>query len=98
MTNVLTASWFYWAIGIAIGLPLGLVLLTEWQRALRRRGSALLRPVTLLKAYLLPLGALPLRLGLFSLSHLLLYLSKILPNRQLHVYKKKEEDYLLACF
>ena len=58
MNNVFAASWFYWAIAIAIGFPLGLVLLTEWQRALRRRGSALLRPVTLLKTYLLPLGAL----------------------------------------
>jgi small-conductance mechanosensitive channel len=58
MANVFTASWFYWAIGIALGLPVGLVLLTEWERALRRRGSTLLRPVTLLKSYLLPLGAL----------------------------------------
>ncbi len=58
MTNVFSSSWFYWAVGIAIGLPLGLVALTEWQHSLRRRGSFLLHPVTLLRNYLLPLGAL----------------------------------------
>ncbi len=58
MTNVFSSSWFYWAVGIAIGLPLGLVALTEWQHALRRRGSLLVGPVTLLRNYLLPLGAL----------------------------------------
>lgn len=58
MTDVFTSAWFYWAIGIAIGLPLGLVVLTEWQHALRRRNSFLVKPVTLIRNYLLPLGAL----------------------------------------
>ncbi len=58
MADVFTSAWFYWAVGIAIGLPLGLVLLTEWQHALRRRNSFLAKPVTLLRNYLLPLGAL----------------------------------------
>ncbi len=62
MTNVFSSSWFYWAVGIAIGLPLALVALTEWQHSLRRRGSFLVRPVTLLRNYLLPLGALLLLL------------------------------------
>lgn len=57
-----TSAWFYWAVGIAIGLPIGLVALTEWQHALRRRQSFLVRPVTLLRNYLLPLGALLLLL------------------------------------
>lgn len=57
MSSLLGSSWFYWAVGIALGLPLALVLLTEWQHALRRRGSALLRPVTVLRNYLLPLSA-----------------------------------------
>jgi small-conductance mechanosensitive channel len=60
--NVFTSSWFYWAVGIAIGLPVGLVALTEWQHTLRRRESFLVRPVTLLRNYLLPLGALLLLL------------------------------------
>lgn len=58
MTDLFSSSWFYWAIGIAIGLPLGLVALTEWQHALQRKQSFLLRPVSILRNYLLPLGAL----------------------------------------
>ena len=38
-------SWFYWAVGVAIGLPIVLVVLTELQHALTRRGSYLARPV-----------------------------------------------------
>ena len=55
--------WLYWAIGIAIGLPAGLVLLTEGHVALARRGSSLARPVALLRNYLLPLGALSVLLA-----------------------------------
>jgi small-conductance mechanosensitive channel/CRP-like cAMP-binding protein len=58
MGSVLEASWFYWAVGISIGLPLALIGLTEWQHKLRRRGSSLIGPVTLLRNFLLPLGAL----------------------------------------
>ncbi|MDZ7886670.1 MAG: mechanosensitive ion channel family protein [Mycobacterium sp.] len=58
MKDVFASAWFYWAIGITIGLPLGLVALTEWQHALRRRHSALVKPVTLMRNYLLPLAAL----------------------------------------
>lgn len=58
MGNVFSSAWFYWAVGIAFGLPLGLVALTEWQHALQRKQSALLRPVSILRNYLLPLGAL----------------------------------------
>lgn len=62
ISNVFASSWFYWAVGIAIGLPVGLVALTEWQHALRRKQSFLVRPVTLMRNYLLPLGALLLLL------------------------------------
>ncbi|HZA09970.1 mechanosensitive ion channel family protein [Mycobacterium sp.] len=62
MTNVFTAEWFYWAIGVAVGLPVGLVVLTEWHHALVRRHSFLARPVSLLRNYLLPIGALLLLL------------------------------------
>jgi small-conductance mechanosensitive channel len=58
MNNILTSSWFYWAVGLAVGLPIALVVLTEWQHALDRRKSFLIRPVSLLRNYLLPLGAL----------------------------------------
>lgn len=51
-------TWFYWAVGVAIGFPVGLILLTEWHVALARRGSYLARPVALVRNYLLPLAAL----------------------------------------
>ena len=62
MNDVLTSSWFYWAVGVAVGLPIGLILLTEWQQALARRKSILAKPVSLLRNYLLPLAALLLLL------------------------------------
>lgn len=58
MNDLLQSSWFLWSIGIAVGFPLLLIILTEWQHALRRRGSALIGPVSLLRNYLVPLGAL----------------------------------------
>ncbi|KAA1251039.1 mechanosensitive ion channel [Mycobacterium simiae] len=60
--NVFSAPWFYWALGIAVGLPVGLILLTELHNALVRRKSHLARQVSLLRNYLLPLGALLLLL------------------------------------
>jgi small-conductance mechanosensitive channel/CRP-like cAMP-binding protein len=58
MMSVLGASWFYWAVGVVVGLPLTLIALTEWQHSLRRRGSNLIGPVSLLRNVLVPLGAL----------------------------------------
>ncbi|BBX23266.1 hypothetical protein MTER_26770 [Mycolicibacter terrae] len=55
--NIL-GPWFYWAVGVAVGLPASLTLLTEWHVALTRRGSYLARPVALVRNYLVPLGAL----------------------------------------
>ena len=62
MTSVLEAPWFYWAVGVAVGFPIALVMLTELHNALRRRNSFLARPVHLLRNYILPLGALLLLL------------------------------------
>jgi hypothetical protein len=45
MTSVFDTSWFLWAVGIAVGFPLALVVLTELHNALLRRRSALARPV-----------------------------------------------------
>jgi small-conductance mechanosensitive channel len=58
MTSVFDSAWFYWALGIAVGFPLTLVMLTELHNALLRRGSVLARPVYLVRNYILPLGAL----------------------------------------
>lgn len=60
--TALDPLWLYWAIGLAVGLPLVLVGLTEWQQFLARRASALARPVYLLRSYLVPLAALLLLL------------------------------------
>ena len=58
IASVFSAPWFWWAVGIAIGLPVLLVILTEWQQSLRRRSSPLLRPVGVLRNFLGPLSAL----------------------------------------
>ena len=58
MSSILGAPWFYWAVGVAVGFPVCLVLLTELHNALRRRHSFLARPVHLVRNYILPLGAL----------------------------------------
>jgi small-conductance mechanosensitive channel len=60
--NTFHSPWFYWAIGIAVGFPTGLILLTEVQHALVRRGNRLARQVGLLRNYLLPLATLLLLL------------------------------------
>ncbi|MBJ7340789.1 mechanosensitive ion channel family protein [Mycolicibacterium sp.] len=62
MTSVLDAPWFFWAVGVAVGLPIGLVILTELRSAVARRGSGLARPIGILRNYILPLGALLLLL------------------------------------
>jgi small-conductance mechanosensitive channel len=54
----LDASWFYWAVGLTVGLPFTLIGLTELHHALERRQSLLARPVNLLRTYLVPLIAL----------------------------------------
>lgn len=58
IASIVSTSWFLWAVGIAIGLPVLLIILTEWQHSLRRRGSVLVRPVSVLRNLLLPLTAL----------------------------------------
>ena len=60
--NLFQSSWFYWAIGVAVGFPVALILLTELHRMLVRRNSHLARQVSLVRNYLLPLGALLLLL------------------------------------
>jgi small-conductance mechanosensitive channel len=62
VSELFASSWFAWAVGVALGLPVGLVVLTECHNLLLRRQSFLARPVGLLRNYLLPLGALLLLL------------------------------------
>ena len=58
MSDLLDSAWFYWAVAVAIGFPVALVVLTELHSALRRRGSFLARPVHLVRNYVVPLAAL----------------------------------------
>jgi small-conductance mechanosensitive channel len=60
--NDIDRWWLYWAVGLAVGLPVTLIGLTEWHQLLDRRQSALARPVSLLRNYLVPLAALLLLL------------------------------------
>ena len=55
--SVFSAPWFYWSVIVAVGLPVVVVVLTELQHALTRRGSVLARPVALLRTFIVPLGA-----------------------------------------
>lgn len=56
--NFFNSDWFYWAIGVAIGFPVCLILLTELHHILTRRGNRLARQVGVIRNWLLPLGAL----------------------------------------
>jgi small-conductance mechanosensitive channel len=56
--KIVDTGWFYWAVGLTIGLPVTLIGLTELHHALARRQSALARPVNLLRNYLVPLTGL----------------------------------------
>jgi small-conductance mechanosensitive channel len=62
MIRAVDSGWFYWAVAVAIGLPVCLVILTEVRAALARRNSVLVRPISLLRNYILPLAALLLLL------------------------------------
>jgi Mechanosensitive ion channel len=66
--NTFHSSWFYWAIGVALGFPAGVIMLTELHHTLVRRNSRLAGQVGLLRNLLLPLGALLLVLLLSGLN------------------------------
>lgn len=54
----LTESWMWWALALAIGLPILLVVLTEIIGILIRRGHPAAKPLKLLRNWVLPVGAL----------------------------------------
>lgn len=58
MSELTSQPWFGWTLGVVIGLPVALLILTEIHSSLARRGSILARPVNLLRNYVLPAGAL----------------------------------------
>lgn len=58
MSDLTSQSWFGWAVLVVVGLPLLTIVLTEVEARLVRRRSAMARPVRLLRAFILPVGAL----------------------------------------
>ncbi|MFI9488792.1 mechanosensitive ion channel domain-containing protein [Promicromonospora sp. NPDC052451] len=62
MTDLVAQSWFWWAVGVVVGLPVVLLALTEVHAALLRRGHAAARPVAFLRTYVVPAVALLLLL------------------------------------
>ena len=58
--------WFWPAVGVVVGLPITLLILTEVHSTLERRGSRAARIVMLLRNYVAPVGALLL---LMSQAH-----------------------------
>ncbi|MET0296844.1 MAG: mechanosensitive ion channel family protein [Microbacterium sp.] len=55
---VLTDAWIWWAVGIAVAVPLLLVILTEVIGALSRRNSPVAGPLRLLRNWVIPVAAL----------------------------------------
>lgn len=66
MFEVWNQSWFWPSAIVIVGLPLVLLVLTEWREALLRRGSEAARIVLLLRNYVAPTAAL---LVLLSQTH-----------------------------
>ncbi|MBN9238866.1 MAG: hypothetical protein BGO97_04190 [Micrococcales bacterium 70-64] len=66
MTEFWLQPWFWPAVGVVIGLPVMLLILTEVHSTLERRGSRAARIVMLLRNYVAPVGALLL---LMSQAH-----------------------------
>jgi small-conductance mechanosensitive channel/CRP-like cAMP-binding protein len=66
MTEIWKEAWFPWAVGLAIGLPIVLVVLTEIYGALVRRGNPAAKPVRLLRNLVVPVFALFVLLTLAS--------------------------------
>ena len=58
MSEFWLQPWFWPAVGVVIGLPVVLLVLTEVQSMLERRGSRASRIVVLLRNYVAPVGAL----------------------------------------
>ncbi|WP_431031038.1 mechanosensitive ion channel domain-containing protein [Plantibacter sp. RU18] len=58
MTDLWNEPWFPWAVGLAVGVPVLLIVLTELLGALSRRASAAVKPIRLLRNYVVPVGAI----------------------------------------
>ncbi|MGV1086421.1 MAG: mechanosensitive ion channel domain-containing protein [Mycobacterium sp.] len=66
MTTLTGQPWFWPALAVVLGLPLALLILNEVQGVLIRRNSAYVKPVALLRNWLLPAGAVYLLIDQFN--------------------------------
>ena len=62
MAEIWLEPWFWPAVGVVIGLPVALLVLTEIHSALERRGSRASPIILILRNYVAPVGALLLLL------------------------------------
>ncbi|MDF1478024.1 mechanosensitive ion channel family protein [Leifsonia sp. H3M29-4] len=58
MVEIWTQSWFWPSVGVIVGLPIALLVLTEVYTGLVRRGSGAARIVRLVRNYVVPVTAL----------------------------------------
>ena len=58
MGDVFTGGWAWWIIGLAVGVPVLLVVLTELIGTLTRRGNPVAKPLRMLRNWVIPVGAL----------------------------------------
>ncbi|QNA91298.1 MULTISPECIES: mechanosensitive ion channel domain-containing protein [unclassified Microbacterium] len=58
MGDVFAGGWGWWIIGLAVGVPALLVVLTELIGALTRRGNPVAKPLRMLRNWVIPVGAL----------------------------------------
>ncbi|KRA25797.1 hypothetical protein ASD65_16220 [Microbacterium sp. Root61] len=56
--EILSEAWLWWALAIAIGVPILLVVLTELIGAMTRRGNPAAGPLRLLRNWVIPFAAL----------------------------------------
>ena len=55
---LLDEGWMWWAVAIALGVPLLLIVLTELVNTLSRRGNPAAGPLRLLRNWIVPVGGL----------------------------------------
>ena len=58
MGDVFAGGWGWWLIGLAVGVPVLLVVLTELIGTLTRRGNPVAKPLRMLRNWVIPAGAL----------------------------------------
>jgi small-conductance mechanosensitive channel len=69
VAEIWNEPWFWPAVGVVIGLPIVLLVLTEINSVLERRGSRATRIVTVLRNYVAPVGALLVLLSQVRFVH-----------------------------